>query len=129
MLYDKENLMFDNKAVSDFSATATYSDAIKNGQGAAYENAKVSARVTGAPLGGSSLTLRLQTADDEAFTSPSYIGEGKTFLTSFRVQDLHTVLPITADAKAYVRMEATGSGAVTGDGKLTAGVVIDEDQQ
>lgn len=129
MIYDKENLFFDEKAVSSLSATPTYSDAVENGKGGAYPNAPIDIRVTGAQIGGGSLTLKLQTDDDAAFSDPTYIKTGKTFTTSLTLGELHDVIHVPADAKKYIRLEATGSDSLTGDGKLTAGIVVDHDQK
>lgn len=130
MIYDKENMFFDEKACSSFSATPAYSDVVANGEGgAAYPNAAVDVRVSGAQLAGGTLDIELETAADEAFTSPTFISATKTFTTAMAIGDLHDVMHIGPTADKFLRLKATGSASITGDAKITAGIVIDHEQK
>ena len=126
MIYDKENLFLDGVAVSEFGTSAKYSDVIVNiGAGDAYPNAFLAAAVTGAPTAGGTLTVTLQTSDTEAFTSANDLASVNV-PTGSQGDVIGMIMP--KGCKKYLRLKLQGSAAVTGAGKITAGIVLDINQ-
>lgn len=70
MIIDGENQCFENKALS---ATDLTSEVVKTGAGDAGDPLHLVLRVKGGSEGGTAKTV-LQTAKDEAFTSPVVLG-------------------------------------------------------
>ena len=126
MIYDKENLFLDGVAVSEFGTSAKYSDVIVNtGAGDAYPNAFLAAVVTGAPTAGGALTVTLQTSDTEAFTAANDLAS-VTVPVGSQGDVVGMIMP--KGCKKYLRLKLQGSAAVTGAGKITAGIVLDINQ-
>ena len=127
MIFDYENMFLDHKAASSYGTTAAYSDnVVANGNGGnAYDPAFLVVNVSGAATAGGNITVVLQTSDAEAF------GSGVVDMATYTVPagSLGTVVKerIPYGAKKFLRLKLTGSAAVTGNGKITAGLVWDVD--
>lgn len=110
MIFDAENMFFEDKALSSGSIT---SDIVFVGKGEAGDPLTLVAQIIGATSG--TLSIDLVTATDEAFTSPVTLATYETF-------PVKTKLP--RGNKGYLKLTATSTYT---DGTLTAGLVLDDD--
>lgn len=125
MIFDYENMFLNKKAASSYGTTAAYSDVVANGNGGnAYDPPFLVVNVSGAATAGGNIAVVLQTSDTEAFSSAVDMA---TY--SVPTGALGTIIKerIPFGAKKFLRLKLTGSAAVTGDGKITAGLVWDVD--
>ncbi len=126
MIYDRQNRFFKDQALS--AATLT-SDIIDVGPGEASDPLHMVVDVT-PDAGAGKVTATLQTSDDSTFSTYSVLGEyeSKTYTTSFTIAAdtlahiIATKLP--RGGKNYLRLVAVSTFT---DGKLTAGLVFDDD--
>ncbi len=126
MIYDRQNMFFKDQALS--AATLT-SDIIDVGPGEASDPLHMVVDVT-PDAGAGKVTATLQTSDDSTFSTYSVLGEyeSKTYTTSFTIAAdklahvIATKLP--RGGKNYLRLVAVSTFT---DGKLTAGLVFDDD--
>jgi hypothetical protein len=111
MIFDSENMFFDEKAASSGKLT---SDIVALGVGEAGCPLTLYVGVSGA-TGSGTATTALITAADEAFTDPVTLAT-------------YTELPVKAKLprgnKGYMKLEVNSTFT---DGKLTAGLVVDDD--
>lgn len=111
MILDKENMFFDKKALSEATIT---SDIVSVGPGESDCPLRLVARVS-SDAGSGTLTTKLETAKDAAFSSPVTLG---TF----------TAVPLSAAVPrgnlGYLRLTATSTYT---KGTLTAALVMDDD--
>lgn len=111
MIFDAENIFFDEKAVSSGKLT---SDVVKLGVGESSDPLILFAQVYGFTKEGSA-SVALITAEDEAFSAPVTLAT-------------YTKLPVKAKVprgnKGYMKLEVNSTFT---DGKLTAGFVLDDD--
>lgn len=126
MIYDRQNMFFKDQALS--AATLT-SDIIDVGPGEASDPLHMVVDVT-PDAGAGKVTATLQTSDDSTFSTYSVLGEyeSKTYTSSFTIAAdtlahvIATKLP--RGGKNYLRLVAVSTFT---DGKLTAGLVFDDD--
>ena len=127
MIFDAGNLFLDKKAASTYGTTATASDNVvaNTGGGNAYEAPWLAVLVTGAATAGGNLTIDLQTCDAEGF------GSNVVTLASYAVasgsQGEVVKARVPVGGLKYYRLLLTGSASITGDAKITAGLVLDAD--
>ena len=123
MIFDYENMFLHKKAASTYGTTAAYSDVVVNGEGgSAYDQCFLAIAVSEAATAGGNLSVVLQTSDTEAFSTAvdlaTYaIGSGSIG------EVVKERLPM--NVKKYLRLKLTGSASITGNGKITAGLVLD----
>lgn len=110
MIYDGENLFFHEKTLS--AATLT-SDVIKVGVGESYEPMKLVVLTPGADKS-KSVSVELQTATDEAFTTP---------VTLATYAKAPVSGPMPRGNLGYLRIKVTSTSTI---GKITAGLVYDD---
>ena len=115
MIYDAENTFFWKKALN--STTTANSDVIKTGVGDAVCPLTLFMQAVGAS---GDLTMTLETADNEAFSSPVELGE----YTLKKDGTVKTKVPY--GDLGYLRLKYTGSAQLT-SGTLTAALVMDVD--
>ena len=129
MIFDAGNLFLDKKAASTYGTTGTASDNVvaNTGGGNAYEAPWLVVLVTGAATAGGNLTIDLQTCDAEGF------GSNVVTLASYAVasgsQGEVVAARVPVGGLKYFRLLLTGSASITGDAKITAGLVLDADIQ
>lgn len=110
MIFDGENMFFNGETLS----SSLTSNVLNVGGGEAGEPMWVYFQTQGA-TGGSSLSTVLETAENEAMTSPVTLG---TFTgTSFKAK-------IPRGNKGYLRLKITGDYS---GGTVVAGLVLDTD--
>lgn len=115
MIYDAENTFFWKKALN--STTTENSDVIKTGVGDAVCPLTLFMQAVGAS---GDLTMTLETADNEAFSSPVKLGE----YTLKKDGTVKTKVPY--GDLGYLRLKYTGAAQLT-SGTLTAALVMDVD--
>ena len=81
--------------------------------------------VSEAATAGGNLTITLQTSDAEAFSSGVVDLFAATVATGSIGQVVSVRVPV--GAKKFFRLKLQGSASVTGNGKITAGLVADAD--
>ena len=116
MLIDSTLMLSDKQAVTASAASENIID--QTAAGDAHRHAVVVARVDEDFAGLTSLKISLQTADDEAFTSPKELAAATFALADLKAGKalLNTVLP--AGALRYIRGYYTASGTGTA-GKIS----------
>ena len=127
MIFDAGNLFLDKKAASTYGTTAAYSDNVvaNTGGGDAEEATWLVVIVAEAATAGGNLTITLQTSDAEAFSSGVVDLYAKTVATGSIGQVVAVRVPV--GAKKFFRLKLQGSASITGNGKITAGLVADAD--
>lgn len=127
MIFDAGNLFLDKKAASTYGTTAAYSDntVANTGGGDAEEATWLVVIVAEAATAGGNLTITLQTSDAEAFGSGVVDLYAKTVATGSIGQVVAVRVPV--GAKKFFRLKLQGSASITGNGKITAGLVADAD--
>ncbi len=127
MIFDAGNLFLSKKAASTYGTTAAYSDNVvaNTGGGNAYEAPWLVVLVTGAATAGGILTITLQTSDAEAFGSGVVDLFAATVASGSQGQVVSVRIPV--GAKKFFRLKLQGSASITGDAKITAGLVTDAD--
>ncbi len=116
MIFDKENLFLDGVAASGM--TNALSNVVVNGEGGNAANPLyLFAGVKGGDAG-KKITVVLETADVEAFTTPVTLGTFEGTATA----PVKAKLPI--GAKKYLRLKVTSTFTA---GTVTAGLVNDVD--
>ena len=127
MIFDAGNLFLDKKAASTYGTTAAYSDNVvaNTGGGDAEEATWLVVIVAEAATAGGNLTITLQTSDAEAFSSGVVDLFAATVATGSIGQVVSVRVPV--GAKKFFRLKLQGSASVTGNGKITAGLVADAD--
>ena len=127
MIFDAGNLFLDKKAASTYGTTAAYSDSVvaNTGGGDAEEATWLVVIVAEAATAGGNLTITLQTSDAEAFSSGVVDLYAKTVATGSIGQVVAVRVPV--GAKKFFRLKLQGSASITGNGKITAGLVADAD--
>jgi len=127
MIFDAGNLFLDKKAASTYGTTAAYSDNVvaNTGGGNAEEACWLVVVVSEAATAGGNLTITLQTSDAEAFSS----GVVDLFAATVAIGSIGQVVSVRVPvgAKKFFRLKLQGSASVTGNGKITAGLVADAD--
>lgn len=127
MIFDYENMFLNKKAASTYGTTAAYSDhVVANGNGGnAYDPPFLAINVSEAATAGGNISVVLQTCDAVGFGSN--VKDMATY--SVPLGSLGTVVKerIPYGAKKYLRLKLTGSASITGNGKITAGLVSDVD--
>ena len=125
MIFDNEALFLNKKAASTYGTTAAYSDnVVANGAGGdAYEACFLAIVVSEAATAGGNLTIVLQTSDAEAFGSG--VVDAATYSVPIGAIGEVVKARLPVGMKKYMRLKLTGSASVTGDGKITAGLVMD----
>ena len=127
MIFDAGNLFLDQKAASTYGTTAAYSDNVvaNTGGGNAEEACWLVVVVSEAATAGGNLTITLQTSDAEAFSSGVVDLFSKVVATGSIGEVVAVRVPV--GAKKFFRLKLQGSASVTGNGKITAGLVADAD--
>ena len=127
MIYDAGNLFLDKKAASTYGTTAAYSDNVvaNTGGGNAEEACWLVVVVSEAATAGGNLTITLQTSDAEAFSSGVVDLYAATVATGGIGEVVAVRVPV--GAKKFFRLKLQGSASITGNGKITAGLVADAD--
>ena len=125
MIYDGENMFFKKQALSNTTLT---SDVIDYGNGEASDPPKLVVEVT-KDAGAGAIALTVQTSDDSTFASPEtfFTKSTPTFTTSFTLADVKgpvIAAPLPRGNKRYLRLSAVSTFT---DGKMTAGLVNDDD--
>ena len=126
MIFDYENMFLNKKAASTYGTTPAVSDhVVANGNGGnAYDPPFLVINVSSAATAGGNISVDLETSDAENFGT-------KADLATYSIPSgsLGTIIKerIPYGAKKYLRLELTGSASITGDGKITAGLVWDVD--
>jgi hypothetical protein len=127
MIFDAGNLFLDKKAASTYGTTAAYSDNVvaNTGGGNAEEACWLVVVVSEAATAGGNLTITLQTSDAEAFSS----GVVDLFAATVATGGIGEVVAVRVPvgAKKFFRLKLQGSASITGNGKITAGLVADAD--
>ena len=127
MIFDAGNLFLDKKAASTYGTTAAYSDNVvaNTGGGNAEEACWLGVVVSEAATAGGNLTITLQTSDAEAFSS----GVVDLFAATVATGGIGEVVAVRVPvgAKKFFRLKLQGSASITGNGKITAGLVADAD--
>ena len=119
MIFDKENLFYDHKPVTELGSA---SDVVANvGGGSAYDPLFLVVVVAKAALGGK-LTLALQTDDDEAFSAAETVG---TYEIPAGAQGQTLAVKLPYGLKKFIRLAP--SGTQSGDAIVNAGLVVDAD--
>lgn len=129
MILDRQNLFSDAQPVT---ATAASTDAID--LGAARDVGP------GRPVGLfaqvvedfdnlTSLTVAVQTADDEAFAAPTTLIEATAPLADLKAGYRFAPLHLPAGVKRYLRLNYVVNGVAPTTGKITAGLSADQDAQ
>lgn len=113
MIFDHDNMFFDEQALSAADLT---SNVVKVGPGESNEPMKLFLGVDKNAGEGTASTV-LQTATDEAFTSPVTLG---TF------SQVPLSVPVPRGNLGYLRLVVTSTYTT---GKVTAGLVLDDDVQ
>lgn len=111
MIVDAENEFFYEK---ELSASDLTSDLVDYGKGDAGDQPRLVVAVHDGSAGGT-VTTKVQTADDEAFTSPKVLGE-------YEGAPLAVSLPY--GCKRYLRLVVTSTYT---SGKIDAALVADAD--
>lgn len=127
MIFDAGNLFLDKKAASTYGTTAAYSDNVvaNTGGGNAEEACWLVVVVSEAATAGGNLTITLQTSDVEAFSSGVVDLFAKTVATGSIGEVVAVRVPV--GALKFFRLKLQGSASITGNGKITAGLVADAD--
>lgn len=127
MIFDAGNLFLDKKAASTYGTTAAYSDNVvaNTGGGNAEEACWLVVVVSEAATAGGTLTITLQTSDAEAFGSGVVDLFSKAVATGSIGEVVAVRVPV--GAKKFFRLKLQGSASITGNGKITAGLVADAD--
>ena len=127
MIFDAGYLFLDKKAASTYGTTAAYSDntVANTGGGNAYEAPWLVVVVSEAATAGGNLTVTLQTSDAEAFGSGVVDLFAQTVATGGIGEVIAVRVPV--GAKKFFRLKLQGSASITGNGKITAGLVADAD--
>lgn len=126
MIFDYENMFLHKKAATTYGTTAAYSDVVVNGEGgSAYDQCFLVIAVGGAATAGGNITVVLQTSDTEAFSTAVDLATYSVPIGSLG-DVVKERLPL--NVKKYLRLKLTGSASVTGNGKITAGLVLDVDK-
>lgn len=127
MIFDAGNLFLDKKAITTYGTTAAYSDNIveNTGGGNAEEACWLVVLITGAASAGGNLTVTLQTCDAVGFGSNVVDLFAKTVATGSQGEVISVRVPV--GALKYFRLKLQGSASMTGNGKITAGLVADAD--
>ena len=127
MIFDAGNLFLDKKAASTYGTTAAYSDNVvaNTGGGNAEEACWLVVVVSEAATAGGTLTITLQTSDAEAFGSGVVDLFSKAVATGGIGEVVAVRVPV--GAKKFFRLKLQGSASITGNGKITAGLVADAD--
>ena len=127
MIYDAGNLFLDKKAASTYGTTAAYSDNVvaNTGGGNAEEACWLVVVVSEAATAGGNLTITLQTSDAEAFSSNVVDLYAATVATGGIGEVVAVRVPV--GAKKFFRLKLQGSASITGNGRITAGLVADAD--
>ena len=127
MIFDAGNLFLDKKAASTYGTTAAYSDNVvaNTGGGNAEEACWLVVVVSEAATAGGNLTITLQTSDAEAFSSGVVDLFSKVVATGSIGEVVAVRVPV--GAKKFFRLKLQGSASITGNGKITAGLVADAD--
>lgn len=127
MIIDAGNLFLDKKAASTYGTTAAYSDNVvaNTGGGNAEEACWLVVVVSEAATAGGNLTITLQTSDAEAFSSGVVDLYAATVATGSKGEVVAVRVPV--GAKKFFRLKLQGSASITGNGKITAGLVADAD--
>jgi hypothetical protein len=127
MIFDAGNLFLDKKAASTYGTTAAYSDNVvaNTGGGNAEEACWLVVVVSEAATAGGNLTITLQTSDAEAFSSGVVDLFSKVVATGGIGEVVAVRVPV--GAKKFFRLKLQGSASITGNGKITAGLVADAD--
>ena len=127
MIFDAGNLFLDKKAASTYGTTAAYSDNVvaNTGGGNAEEACWLVVVVSEAATAGGTLTITLQTSDAEAFSSGVVDLFSKAVATGSIGEVVAVRVPV--GAKKFFRLKLQGSASITGNGKITAGLVADAD--
>lgn len=127
MIFDAGNLFLDKKAASTYGTTAAYSDNVvaNTGGGNAEEACWLVVVVSEAATAGGNLTITLQTSDAEAFSSGVVDLYAATVATGSKGEVVAVRVPV--GAKKFFRLKLQGSASITGNGKITAGLVADAD--
>lgn len=127
MIYDAGNLFLDKKAASTYGTTPAASDNVvaNTGGGNAYEAPWLVVDVFGAATAGGNLTVDLQTCDLEGFGS-GVVTLGSWTIASGSIGEV-IAARVPVGALKFFRLLLTGSASITGDAKITAGLVLDAD--
>lgn len=127
MIFDAGNLFLDKKAASTYGTTAAYSDNVvaNTGGGNAEEACWLVVVVSEAATAGGNLTITLQTSDAEAFSSGVVDLFSKVVATGSIGEVVAVRVPV--GALKFFRLKLQGSASITGNGKITAGLVADAD--
>ncbi len=127
MIFDAGNLFLSKKAASTYGTTPAYSDNVvaNTGGGNAEQAPWLVVLVTGAATAGGNIEIVLQTSDAEAFGSG--VVDLYTGTVAIGAQGQVIAVRVPVGAKKFFRLKLTGSASVTGDAKITAGLVADVD--
>ena len=125
MIYDGENLFFKKQALSNTTLT---SDIIDYGKGEANDPPKLVVEVS-KDAGAGSVTATVQTSDDSTFSSPVtlFTKASPTFTSAVTLADFKGPVisaPLPRGSMRYLRISAVSTFT---DGKMTAGLVLDDD--
>lgn len=131
MIIDKQNLFSEAQAVTasaastnviDLGATDSKIQPFHNKGGGFMVNAQVVENFNNL----TSLKVGLQTANDEAFSSPDTVLETTVVLASLKAGYIFPLSVLPEGMKRYVRLYYTVTGTAPTTGKMTAGLVLDK---
>lgn len=119
MIIDNDNVFFDGVDIKGLSTTPKVSTVIKTGKGEAYNPLWI---FVGADQALSSdLTIALETAADEAFTSPVVLGT----YTLPKAKGAAIKAKVPVGNLGFIRLKATGTSTAIVKGALNAMLVPD----
>ena len=123
MILDSQALYSDDQVITTTADSTNTLDLAKNsGPG---QPVRILIQVTATFVGGTSITIDLETDDNASFTSLSTIASTPTILTASLVAGYKFSINFIPDLmERYSRLEYTVSGSYT-PGSITAGIVFD----
>lgn len=123
MILDSEALYSDDQVITTTADSTNILDLAKNsGPG---EPVRILIQVTATFVGGTSITIDLETDDNDSFGTLSTIGSTPTIVTATLVAGYKFSINFVPDAmERYSRLEYTIVGSFT-PGSITAGIVFD----
>jgi len=126
MILDKENLLSDDQAVTTTAASTNVLDLEGSGLGdmSPGEALDLMCQVSNADFaGGTSIAVAVQTATDDAFTSPITLFTTAAIVTASLIQGYKFALgKLPEGASRYLRFNYVVVGTMTA-GNLTGGIV------
>lgn len=119
MILDNESLLADHATLS--SALTVSPNVLNVGPGESYDPVKLACAIKDGTGSSPSVTIKIQTATDSAFTSPVDLGTVTFSGTGTKSKSI----PMPRGNLGYIRLKLE-DGSYTG-GKFSAGLVADDD--